>query len=266
MRQRAPVSSRASAEPRSWRTSTRNVATTSTTSGVVSRPPSPTISTGRPSACSASASSGICERRRTSTAAVRSPGASASHAARIRAATQRASVSTVSSAGDGQRARPGCRRRAAVRPRRRPTAAARRPRSRRPGSAGRCGSWSPAGTGSPGARPASAKVVGEPADVAGAGSAPAVDRLQRVADRRHRMSLAEQAGQRLDLSVTGVLVLVEQHGREPLALGLLHLGHAATARRPRASGRRSRRRAAQPSRRCEVLHQRQQGERGARAR
>ncbi len=77
MRHRAPVSSRARAEPRSCRTSTRRVATTSTTSGVVSRPPSPTISTGSPSACSASASSGICERRRTSTAAVRVAGLAA---------------------------------------------------------------------------------------------------------------------------------------------------------------------------------------------
>ena len=77
MRQRAPVSSRASAVPASCAASTRSVATTSTTSGVVSRPPSPTTSTGSPAASSASASSGICERRRTSTAAVRSPAGSA---------------------------------------------------------------------------------------------------------------------------------------------------------------------------------------------
>ena len=94
IRQRAPVSSRTSAPPACESASTRSVATTSTTSGVVSSPPSPTISTGKPASRSASASSGICERRRTSTAAVRSPGRHRVPCrAHLRSATQRASSS-----------------------------------------------------------------------------------------------------------------------------------------------------------------------------
>ena len=56
-----------------------------------------------------------------------------------------------------------------------------------------------------------AERVREPVDVAGRGAAPAVDRLQWIADRSHRPAVGEQPGQHLDLGVAGVLVLVEQH-------------------------------------------------------
>ena len=57
--------------------------------------------------------------------------------------------------------------------------------------------------------------------------APAVDRLVGVADRRHGVPAGEQPGQHGGLGDRGVLVLVEEHDLEALALqhadvGLLH--------------------------------------------
>ena len=49
-----------------------------------------------------------------------------------------------------------------------------------------------------------------------AGAAPRVDVLVGVAHGRHRMSFAEHARDQLRLRDVGVLVLVEQHGAEPL--------------------------------------------------
>ena len=51
----------------------------------------------------------------------------------------------------------------------------------------------------------------EGAHVAGTRTAPAVDRLERIADRGDRVPAAEQPAQHDDLRVAGVLVLVEQH-------------------------------------------------------
>ena len=70
IRQRAPVSSRSSAAPSVGSASTRSVHTTSRTSGVSSRPPRPTTSTGRPRSRSADSIAGIWLRSRTSTAVV----------------------------------------------------------------------------------------------------------------------------------------------------------------------------------------------------
>ncbi len=70
IRQRAPVSNRSSAAPSVGSASTRSVQTTSRTSGVSSRPPSPTTSTGRPRSRSADSIAGIWLRTRTSTAVV----------------------------------------------------------------------------------------------------------------------------------------------------------------------------------------------------
>ena len=55
------------------------------------------------------------------------------------------------------------------------------------------------------------EVRGEPAQVARARAAPAVDGLARVADRGDRVAAAEQRPQQDQLGVAGVLVLVEQH-------------------------------------------------------
>ena len=80
----------------SW--TTQSNATMSETSGVVSRPPSPTTSTGSPAASSASMTAGNCERLRQSTAAeasVRAPRPS-SQCWRIHPATCAASSSAVS--------------------------------------------------------------------------------------------------------------------------------------------------------------------------
>ena len=63
------------------------------------------------------------------------------------------------------------------------------------------------------------EIGGEPAQVAGAGAAPAVDRLARVADRGHRVPAAEQRPQQHQLGVAGVLVLVEQDHLVAGALG-----------------------------------------------
>ena len=63
------------------------------------------------------------------------------------------------------------------------------------------------------------EVGGEPAQVAGAGAAPAVDGLARVADRGHRVPAAEQRPQQHQLGVAGVLVLVEQDDLVAGALG-----------------------------------------------
>ena len=200
------------------------------TSGVVSSPPRPTTSTGSPAASSASASSGICERRRTSTAAVRSPAGRVRHSSRSRSGSQaRLVLDGLACSADATR--PGLRRRAG-------RAARLPPRRGRSGAAtalaasqdplGRCGSWWPAGT------PVAGVAVGvrerrrEPADVARARAPPAVDRLERIADRRDRMAAAEQAAQHLDLSVTGVLVLVEQHRRVPRTLATATSGSSAS--------------------------------------
>jgi hypothetical protein len=64
------VSSRSSDAPSVGSASTRNVHTTSRTSGVSSRPPRPTTSTGSPRERSASSIAGIWLRTRTSTALV----------------------------------------------------------------------------------------------------------------------------------------------------------------------------------------------------
>ncbi len=69
-RVRAPVSSRTSASPRVGSWTTCSVESRSTTSGVDSRPPRPTTSTGRPSARSACRTAENCERLRHRTAAV----------------------------------------------------------------------------------------------------------------------------------------------------------------------------------------------------
>ncbi len=67
------------------------------------------------------------------------------------------------------------------------------------------------------------EVHGEPAEVARARAAPAVDRLARVADRGDRVPVAEQGAQQHELRVAGVLVLVEQHHLVATALGGAHL-------------------------------------------
>ena len=69
--------------------------------------------------------------------------------------------------------------------------------------------------------------VGEVEDVGHRRAAPAVDRLVGVTDRGHGVPAREQPGQHGGLGDGGVLVLVEEHHREPLALhhadvGLLH--------------------------------------------
>ena len=58
----------------------------------------------------------------------------------------------------------------------------------------------------------------------GAGPAPAVDRLARVADRGDRVTPAEQRAQQHELGVAGVLVLVEQHDLVAAPLGRADLG------------------------------------------
>ena len=63
----------------------------------------------------------------------------------------------------------------------------------------------------------------EPAQVARACAAPAVDRLARVADRGDRVSAAEQGAQQHELCVAGVLVLIEQHHLVAGPLGGAHL-------------------------------------------
>ncbi len=56
----------------------------------------------------------------------------------------------------------------------------------------------------------------EAAEIAGARSAPAVDRLVRIADRHDRRT-AEQRREQVGLHDRGVLILIEQHHAEPLA-------------------------------------------------
>ena len=229
MRQRAPTSNRASDVPDEKPASTRSVATTSATSGVVSSPPSPTTSTGSPASRSASASTGICARRRTSTAAVRAPGGSASHAALVRPASQRASSRWVSvnaisrvpspALGPGRNLPSECR------------GAQRRGDGIRGGEdatvvaeAGReriHRRWRAVGA---------AERAGEHLDVAGARASPAVDRLERVAHRGDSVAVAEQAVQHGDLGVAGVLVFVEQHGAVARPLDGAHLVEAGQPR------------------------------------
>ena len=97
IRHRAPVSNRSRAAPSVGSASTRSVQTTSRTSGVSSRPPSPTTSTGSPRSRSAASMAGIWLRTRTSTALVgrRSTGMCSGSAAGIRAAPRQA-ASTLS--------------------------------------------------------------------------------------------------------------------------------------------------------------------------
>ena len=61
------------------------------------------------------------------------------------------------------------------------------------------------------------EVLGEAVDVGHARAAPAVDRLQRVADRGDRVAAAEQPHEQQALGDRGVLVLVEQHDAELVA-------------------------------------------------
>ena len=68
------------------------------------------------------------------------------------------------------------------------------------------------------------EVVAELQDVAGGRTPPAVDRLERVADRRDRVPAAEECPQQSGLRGGGVLVLVEQHHREPLTQLSCYLG------------------------------------------
>ena len=70
------------------------------------------------------------------------------------------------------------------------------------------------------------EVAAEPAQVARARAAPAVDRLARVTDRGHRMAAAEQRPEQDQLGVAGVLVLVEQHDLVAAPLGGADLGVA----------------------------------------
>ena len=81
------------------------------------------------------------------------------------------------------------------------------------------------------------KVGGEPRQVGGRRAAPAVDRLDRIADRGQGQfvvdSAAEQRRQRDALRVTGVLVFVEQHDPVPVAQLLADLRE----RRRQAGGR-----------------------------
>ena len=95
---------------------------------------------------------------------------------------------------------------------------------------GRAGAAAPAGAvPSPAGRPLAShgKVGDETAQVAGAGAAPAVDRLAGIADGGDRMPAAEQRLQQHQLGVAGVLVLVEKHYLEPGALDRTDLGMAA---------------------------------------
>ena len=85
------------------------------------------------------------------------------------------------------------------------------------------------------------EVLGEPQQVADRRAPPAVDRLARVTHGRHRMTAGEQGRQQHPLGHTGVLVLVEEHQREPLALGGTDLGTGLPRSRPPAPpGHRSR--------------------------
>ena len=226
----------------------------SATSGTVSSPPRPTTSTGMPRAASAARSAGNWARLRQSTAMSRgctpsarpsgdgspsgaSPAGSASSVATC-SATQSASAAAVSVSAQVTRPRPaGPAAAPAAAPRGRPRAAlpAVRPRRRGPGRC--CGNWwtacglALAGPPAPGparqrnrARRPHREVAAEPAQVARAGPAPAIDGLARVAHRGHRVTAAEQGPQQDQLGMAGVLVLVQQHHLVPAALGRAHLG------------------------------------------
>ena len=69
-RQRGPVRTRIAATPAVGSAASRNIATTSATSGMPNSPPSPTTSTGTPRAVSASAMGAASALRRTRTAVV----------------------------------------------------------------------------------------------------------------------------------------------------------------------------------------------------
>ena len=72
------------------------------------------------------------------------------------------------------------------------------------------------------------EVSDETAQVAGAGAAPAVDRLAGVADRGDRVAAAEQRLQQHQLGVAGVLVLIEEHDLVAGTLDRAHLGMAGS--------------------------------------
>ena len=95
-----------------------------------------------------------------------------------------------------------------------------------------------------GAAVGAGEVGGEPRQVGRRRAAPAVDRLDRVADRGQRQPVvdpaAEQRRQRDPLRVPGVLVLVEQHHPEAVPQLRTHLrGTARPAARQRPSACRS---------------------------
>ena len=199
-------------------------------------PTSPTTSTGTPRAVSASAIGAASALRRTSTAAV---GTSAARSRALRgrrsanwSATQsRSSATSVSSA---HRMVPGWRTgpRQQLADRHRPAPRLRRDRV---GQMQRARRVAPAGAQlqrGRGRAVRQAEVGGEPRQVGRRRAAPAVDRLDRVADGGQRQvvvdAAAEQRRQRHPLRVAGVLVLVEQH--HPVAL-------RAAARRPEGTSR-----------------------------
>ena len=228
MRQRAPVSSRTAAPPASGSTTSRSADTTSRTSGSSSSPPRPTTSTGRSRARSAAASALMSARRRTSTAVV-GGSVSASAAARHRSATASASHARSASTSSCRATRtspagaPG-------RGRSSSTATPLRPQGlgdavgqgEHLGRVAEAGQQPVAGGRDGLAVGVDAREVGdEPRQVRRARAAPAVDRLEGVADRGDRGALVvrEQRTQHDPLRVPGVLVLVEQHRAERLALG-----------------------------------------------
>ena len=226
-------------------------ATTSCTSGTASRPPRPTTSTGMPRASSACRSGTNCDRLRHSTAmsdgrtfAARPSGHGCPSGAMPRpAGQQRGDLGRHPLGLVEDRVQQGAGHRAPLGPVRRgdqPRDVGRLvPQFRLDG---RCRVEHPRGVAEAGGqlqhrgrargrrgaeRPDPGhhrEVGGEPAQVAGARAAPAVDGLARVADRGHRVPAAEQRPQQHQLGVAGVLVLVEQHDLVAGALGRADLG------------------------------------------
>ena len=230
----------------------------SATSGTVSRPPRPTTSTGIPRASSAARSAGNWDRLRQSTAmsAARTPAAAGrpARAGRPGPCPAAGASSAADLRGDpGRLVRRGLQQGAdhppapgPLRRRDQPRHLAAPPPAAPPGSGG--GVQDPPGVAEAGGqqpdlrpacracrarrpRPGGHREVGdEPAQVAGAGAAPAVDRLARVADGGDRVAAAEQRLQQHQLGVAGVLVLVEQHDLVAGPLGRADLGMAAAIR------------------------------------
>ena len=210
-------------------------------------PASPTTSTGTPRAVSASAIGAASALRRTRTAVVGTgtPDARASSYRRATwSATQSRSVDT--SVNNAHRTSPG---RASGRGISSRTATDRR----RACDGDRVGQLqgprrvAPAGAQferGRGGAVRTAEVGGEPRQVGRRGAAPSVDRLDGIPDRGQGQfvvdSPAEQRRQRDALSVTGVLVLVEQHHPVPLrAVGRPPWGTSTQAAPPRPSACRS---------------------------